>query len=374
MSAKPMLTIHPQARDSIKKLGLQGPLKKHFSQIPFQIDLSNNTNPLSPYLPNYPMIDPLELKQLYLDFIGNESLTPENLLFTVGSADGIDLILRGFAQPPSDVICVTDPTYFAYEHWATLYDLPIKKIPLTGDNFEDISVKNIKNIDPKIFILCNPNNPTGTQVRTETIENICQTINGLVVIDEAYIEFSDQESAAKMLHKYDNLVILRTLSKAWGMAGARCGIILADKRIINTLLYVQAPFSFSIPTQDSVREGLTHSTPLKQSWEIIKQERDKLVQSLKGLSCVSKVYPSQSNFVMVILKDFDKTFARLLNRGIYVASCRWAIPSAIRISVSTKNNNQALLQALDECAIDGPLSCDIPSTPQGIKREGTGTL
>lgn len=235
------LAIHPLARDSLKKLSLQGALKKHFAQVPFEIDLSDNTNPLSPYLPNYPHIDPVGIKQLYLDYVGNSQLKPENILFTVGSSDGLDLILRGFAQPPNDVICITDPTYFAYEHWATLYDLPVKKVPLTGDNFEDIAVDEIQRINPKIFVLCNPNNPTGTQISPETIEKICQSLSGLVVIDEAYIEFSSQQSMTNILHKYENLVILRTLSKAWGMAGARCGIILGINGSLTRY------FSFKLP-------------------------------------------------------------------------------------------------------------------------------
>lgn len=343
------LAIHPHARQSLKKLGIQGPLKKHFSRVSFNIDLSNNINPHSPYLPDYPLIDPIEIKQLYLDFIGNKNLTPENILFTVGAADGLDLILRGFAQPPNDVICITDPTYFAYEHWATLYDLQIKKVPLQGDNYDLLNVEEISCINPKIFILCNPNNPTGTQVGIETIERLCNSISGLVVIDEAYIEFSDQESAANILHKYENLIVLRTLSKGWGMAGARCGIILGDYRVINTLLYVQTPFSFSIPTQEWVQKCLTNPAPLKESWNIIKKERDQLYKSLCSLSCVEKAFPSKANFIMVILKDYEKTFARLLNTGIYVASCRSAVPNAIRISVSTTDNNKALMDALNQC-------------------------
>ena len=349
MSTSPNLDIHPHARQSLKKLGLQGPLKKYFSQVPFDIDMSENTNPFSQYLPNYPHINPIEIKQLYLDYVGNSLLKPENLLFTVGAADGLDLILRGFAQPPSDIICLTDPTYFAYEHLATLYDLPVKKVPLKGDHFEDLDIEEIKRINPKIFILCNPNNPTGTQVKAGTIEKICQSISGLVVVDEVYIEFSDQESSAHLLDKYENLVVIRTLSKAWGMAGARCGVILGDKRIINALMLVQAPFSFSIPTQDSVRQALANPTPIKETWQVIKQERDQLVKTLATLSCVEKVYPSQSNFVMVTLKDYEKTFARILAKGIYVASCRSAVPNSIRISVSTKNNNEALLEALNQC-------------------------
>jgi histidinol-phosphate aminotransferase len=343
------LQIHPHARQSLKKLGLQGPLKKHFSQIPISIDLSNNINPHSPYLPEYPLIDPIELKQLYLDYIGNKNLKADNVLFTVGAADGIDLILRSFAQPPSDVICITDPTYFAYERWTTLYDLQVKRVPLKGNHYEQLDIEELKRTNPKIFILCNPNNPTGTQVSLAEIEKICQTVSGLVVVDEAYIEFSNQESAATLLHKYENLVILRTLSKGWGMAGARCGIILADPTIINTLLLVQTPFTFSIPTQEWVRKGLMNSAPLKQSWEVLKQERDQLYQTLQTLSCVEKVIPSQTNFIMVILKDYDKTFARLISKGIYVASCRSAAPNAIRISVSTGDHNKALIDALNQC-------------------------
>jgi histidinol-phosphate aminotransferase len=343
------LAIHPHARHSLKKLGLQGPLKKHFSRVPFNIDLSKNINPHSPYLPDYPIIDPIEIKQLYLDYVGNSQLKPDNVLFTVGAADGLDLILRGFAQPPSDVICITDPTYFAYEHWATLYDLQIEKVPLKGENYDVLDIEEIQRINPKMFILCNPNNPTGTQIHLETIEKICQTISGLVVIDEAYIEFSNQESVANILHKYENLIILRTLSKGWGMAGARCGVILGDDRIINTLLYVQTPFSFSIPTQEWVQKCLENPAPLKESWNLIKKERDQLYNKLCSISCVEKAFPSQTNFIMVILKDYEKTFTRLLNNGIYVASCRSAVPKAVRISVSTNDHHHALLEALNQC-------------------------
>lgn len=345
------LVIHPHARQSLKKLQLPGPVMKHLAQINCAIDLSESTNPHAPYLANYPKIDPTEIKQLYLNTLENPHLKPENVLFTVGSVDGMDLILRGFAEPHKDVVCLTDPTFPAYEHWATLYDLPIEKVPLKGENFETLMVGAIQRIDPKIFILCDPNNPTGTQVTSGTIEKVCQTISGLVVVDEAYIEFSDRPSVVKILHHYGNLVVLRTLSKAWGMAGVRCGIVLADERIINTLLYVQAPFGFSKPAQDWVHRCLARSALIKSTWDLIKKDRDRLIRDLSSLPCIQKVYPSHSNFVMAILKDFEKTWAHIVKSGIYVADTRSIVPNSIKISISTKEKNQALIGSLKKVSL-----------------------
>ena len=340
------LALHPHARQSLKKLSLPGPMMKYLAHISCAVDLSNSTNPYSPYLPDYPDIDPIDLKQLYLNTLENNHLKPKNLLFTVGSVDGMDLILRGFAEPYKDIVCVTDPTFPAYEHWATLYDLPVEKVPLKGENYEELMVGAIHRINPKIFILCDPNNPTGTQVSPGTVEKICSAISGLVVVDEAYIEFSGQPSATKILHNHGNLIVLRTLSKGWGMAGARCGMVLSDERIINTLLYIQAPFSLSQPSQEWVKKCLIDPSAIQASWQTLKKDRDYLACELGRLPCIRKVYPSQANFIMAILNDFEETFEWIEKAGIHVADNRRLVADSIKISISTPEDNEALLEAL----------------------------
>lgn len=262
------MLIHPKARPIISKLSLPTPIKKYFSNLDWEIDLSNNTNPYIEGFSEYPDVKQHDLKKLYLNQIlslnplssftkeEREVFTSDNVLFTAGSMEGLDLILRTFSEPKKDVICVTSPTFSAYEHWALIHGLCVKTIPLFGEELDQIKIEDVSKLDPKIVFLCDPNNPTGTKLSPETIHKLCDSLDGLVIVDEAYIEFSDQSSSIFCLNKYKNLIILRTFSKAWGLAGVRCGVVIADKLIIHALRYVQLPFAFSSPAQEKVAELL----------------------------------------------------------------------------------------------------------------------
>ncbi|MBS0272434.1 MAG: aminotransferase class I/II-fold pyridoxal phosphate-dependent enzyme [Proteobacteria bacterium] len=348
------MIIHPKARSLISKLSLPNPIQKYFSNLDWEIDLSNNTNPYGGNFSEYPDVKQNELKKLYLDTILSINPPPVNditlgignILFTAGSMEGIDLILRTFSEPKEDLVCVTSPSFSAYTHWALIHGIRLQTMPLLGDNLAYLDIETILRINPKMMFICNPNNPTGTKIAPNTIETLCHSMNGFVVVDEAYIEFSDDSSSLFCLNKYKNLIILRTFSKAWGLAGIRCGAILADTSVINTLRYVQLPFSISTPSQTSVIARLEDPKSTLESWEKIKKSRTGLIEELLTFKGVSTVFVSETNFIMVILKNFPQTMRLLSQQKIHVLDCSSSLPNAIRVSIGTESQNQRFLEVI----------------------------
>jgi len=351
--------LHPMARKVLSTLRLPGPVHKHFTQVSYPIDLSENTNPYGGDLSDYPPLEPIDLKESYIDLClkfdqqkgAQENYPrpgPENALFTVGAIDGMDLMLRAFAEPDKDTICLTNPTFPAYEHWARLANIDVQKVPLLGQDFDEFDISQIKKINPKIVFLCDPNNPTATQLKPGLILELCAAIEGFVVVDEAYIEFSTRPSLLPSLKKHPNLVILRTLSKGWGLAGARCGVLLAEETIINTLWYVHIPFGVSTLTQQAVRERLRNPHAIMASWETLRNDRDKLIKELIALPTVSYIYKSQTNFILVQLRHFSKAMETLRRFGICVLDCHNQVENTIRITISTPENNHKAMEAFQK--------------------------
>lgn len=352
------MLIHQKARAIISTLAIPSPINKYFSNDKWELDLSNNTNPYIEGFSNYPDVKQNKLKNLYLNRIlrlnhsintkkqQTFTITSENLLFTVGSLEGIDILLRTFCEPNNDTICVLHPAFSAYEHWALLHNLKVKMIPLQGKNFDTFSIEKIVREDPKMVFICNPNNPIGTPIKPEVIEQLCDSIKGFVVVDEAYIEFSNQKSFLFYLNKYKNLIVLRTFSKAWGLAGVRCGVILADELIIHSLRYVQLPFSLPSPTQDLVRQCLTYPDKIFASWQRIRNDRQNLIKELSTLRIVERVFKSETNFIMIILKDSKNVLNLLKEHKILVLDCSTSIPHSIRISLGTETQNKKFLEVM----------------------------
>ena len=330
-----------------------GPIRKALAEQVIDVDLSNNTNPFLGNMAEYPDVLQTNLKKNYCEIIGQmnlpmglygtDTLSPENILFTVGSCEGIDLLLRSFAEPNQDQIIVTDPSFPAYEHWGLIHNLKVKKIPLRGENYNRLSVPDILKEKSSMLFLCNPNNPTSTVLDLDILEELCMTYKGLLVVDEAYIEFSDIPSLVHQIHRFKNLVVLRTLSKAWGLAAARCGAVIAHPSVINTLRYVQIPFGFCSPSQEIVRERCDHPDMMFESWKKIREERDILVEKLSDHDSVERILPSHSNFIFVILKDFERTTRELQVNKIFVVDCSRQIPNGIRVTVGTREENEAFL-------------------------------
>ena len=350
--------IHPNARKIVSKLTIPSPIKKYWSRDQWEIDLSNNTNPYVGGFSEYPDVKQEDIKNLYLSRIQqlnffadikkeqNSKITSENILFTVGSMEGIDILLRTFCEPNKDTIAVLHPTFSAYEHWALIHNLDVQQIPLSGQDLNTFSLEEVMNIKPRMIFICNPNNPIGTTLTSAGIEKLCQSIDGFVVVDEAYIEFSDQSSALIYLNKYKNLIILRTFSKAWGLAGVRCGIILADKPIIHSLRYVQLPFGLSAPTQDLVKQCLSFPEKTFASWQKIKNNRQNLIKELSTIGAVERVFKSETNFLMLVLKDSPRVMQLLKEYKIQVLDCSTSIPHAIRVSLGTEDQNRKFIEVI----------------------------
>jgi len=312
------------------------------------IFLDANENPYpSPYN-RYP--DPLQWKvKEKLAVI--KKVRPEQIFLGNGSDEAIDLVIRAFCEPNQDSILITDPTYGMYAVCAEVNAVHIQRVTLTPDFDIDLD-KTWKTIDPstKVIFLCSPNNPTGNLLSNDKIKAIVQEFRGLVVIDEAYIDFTQSKSFAEELHDYPNLVVLQTFSKAWGLAGLRLGMAFASKDIINILNKIKYPYNVNVQTQDLALKSLGF-TRQKDQWvvEIIEQ-RKKMEAELSTLSITKKIYHSDSNFLLVRVQEAVKTYQYLMNRGIIVRdrSNVTLCNDCLRITIGTPAENVRLLKALKE--------------------------
>ncbi|EPH44689.1 putative Histidinol-phosphate aminotransferase 2 [Streptomyces aurantiacus JA 4570] len=316
------------------------------------VDLSSNTNPFLGGEGQYPHLDTAELARTYLTTIGGlpghegvGALSTDHLLFTSGAVDGVMLLLAALASP-GERVCVTPPTFPLYTHFARVLRLPVVEAPLRGDELSELDTEGILAADPRVTILCDPNNPVGTRLDRAQVLDLVARARGLVVIDEAYVEFSENPSYAGLIERHDNLIVLRTLSKAWGLAGARCGIALAQPGLVEALRRVQVPFGFTDASQRSVRDRLTNSGPALAAIASIRAERDRMAAALAEHPVVERVFPSETNFLLVRLHKHERVMERLRGAGIAVADTGHVVPATCRVSVGDRRANDALLEAL----------------------------
>ncbi|QEU96334.1 aminotransferase class I/II-fold pyridoxal phosphate-dependent enzyme [Streptomyces kanamyceticus] len=316
------------------------------------IDLSSNTNPFLGADALYPHLDTTELARTYLAAIaelpghqGVDTLSPEHVLFSSGSVDGVMLLLAALASP-GETVCVTPPTFPLYAHFARVLRLPVVDAPLRGDDLRELDVAAILAAEPRVTFLCDPNNPVGTRLDRAQVLDLVTRTRGIVVIDEAYAEFSDTPSYAGLVAAHDNLIVLRTLSKAWGLAGARCGIALARPGLIDALRRVQVPFGFTDASQRAARHRLTNREEALGSVRRIRAERDRMASALAEHPSVERVFPSETNFLLVRLHKHEQVMARFAAAGIVVADTGFVIPATCRISIGDPRANDTLLAAL----------------------------
>ncbi|MGW0534822.1 aminotransferase class I/II-fold pyridoxal phosphate-dependent enzyme [Streptomyces sp. NPDC003032] len=316
------------------------------------VDLSSNTNPFLGAEGQYPHLDTAELASTYLSTIaklpghaGVGALSTDHLLFTSGAVDAVMLLLAALASP-GEPVCVTPPTFELYAHFARLLRLPVVEAPLRGDDLSGLDTERILAADPRVTILCDPNNPVGTRLDRARVLDLVTRTRGLVVIDEAYVEFSEHSSYAGLVARHDNLIVLRTLSKAWGLASARCGIALARPGIVDALRRVQVPFGFTDASQRAVRDRLTNSRRALAAMRLIRAERDRMAAALAGHPAVERVFPSEANFLLVRLHGHERVMAQLRDAGIIVADTGRLVPATCRVSIGTRRANDMLLDAL----------------------------
>ena len=312
------------------------------------IFLDANENPYpSPYN-RYP--DPLQWK-VKEKLAPIKKVRPEQIFLGNGSDEAIDLVIRAFCEPGTDSILITDPTYGMYAVCADVNAVNVQRVTLTTDFDLDLD-KIWKTIDSttKVIFLCSPNNPTGNLLNNDKIKEVMQKFRGLVVIDEAYIDFTSSKSFAEELDEYPNLIVLQTFSKAWGLAGLRLGMAFASRDIINILNKIKYPYNVNIQTQDLALKTLAFQRQ-KEQWVIeIIEQRKRMETELSMLPITKKVYHSDSNFLLVQVKEAVKTYQFLMNRGIIVRdrSNVTLCNDCLRITIGTPAENVRLLKALKE--------------------------
>lgn len=328
-------------------------------QVSATVRLNANEAPHSPWQPDtrdglnrYPEIRPQRLQaRLATLFDAN----PGTLLATRGSSEAIDALIRAFCRPYTDNIVVTPPTFSMYRVYADVQAAETINVPLRADHdfaLDTDAVLDACTPETKLLFICSPNNPTGALVPREDILALVQSRAGqsLVVVDEAYLEFSGGRSVAGEIGQHDNLVVLRTLSKAWGLAGVRCGALVASPAVVAMLERVLAPYSFSTPATDCLLEALD-STRVPDARQLVRQtiaERERLEQQLARLDCVRHIWHSDSNFLLVQFDDLAAVHQRVSKARILIREFAGdrMLENCARITVGNPEENDLLLAAL----------------------------
>ncbi len=293
----------------------------------------------------YPGQQPQDLRNRLADIYG---VVPEQLMLGRGADEAIDILLRTFCEARQDKILLCSPTFGYFTTAAQVQGASITDVPLADDFSWDIpAVLNaIEAESPKLTFLCSPNNPTGNSLSAGQIQQVCQaSVNGLVVVDEAYIEFSSQNSVIALQSEFQNLVVLRTLSKMYALAGVRMGVCVADPRIIALMLKVLPPYPIPRPVETAVMKALSPATIAvhKSRRNLIRTERDRVFAELQGSDFVEKTYPSDANFILFKAKNIDKMLGELRAANVRIRDFRSKLPDHFRISIgSAEENNIAL--------------------------------
>lgn len=309
--------------------------------------LDANENPFASAYNRYPDARQQKLREI----VGKlKKVRPDQLLLINGSDEAIDLLMRTFCEPGKDNIIIPQPTYGMYATYAAINNVEVRNVPLRT-NFElDIEVV-LKATDTKtkMIFLCSPNNPSGTLLSPAFIETLLSNFHGLVIIDEAYIDFSGTPSWTVKLENFRNLVVLQTFSKAWGLAGLRLGMCMADPQIIGLLNKIKPPYNISSFTERRViREIQNNQSLVKKRIATLKRERERLRKALSSLSIVKRVHPSDANFLLVEVTNAAEAYIALIERGIVVRNRSSALhcKNCLRITVGTPAQNKKLLNVL----------------------------
>ncbi len=346
-----MFDLNNLLRENIKKLVPYSSARSEFSgQASIFLDANENSygSPLSKWYNRYP--DPLQLEvKEKLSTI--KHVPVPNIFLGNGSDECIDVLYRSFCEPGKDNVITTPPTYGMYEVSAHINDVAIKNVPLLANYQLNVpAIEDAIDDQTKMIFLCSPNNPTGNSLQREDIEVILNNYYGLVVIDEAYINFSRHRSFIQELAEYPNLVVLQTLSKAWGLAALRVGMAFASQQIIEVMNKVKPPYNINQPSQELVLRALDEVELVNTMIKEIVQERESLSLHLQALPVVEEVYPSDANFLLVKVKDAKSVYDALLESGIVVRDRSKVLlcEGCLRITVGTQTENVELINRLQE--------------------------
>jgi histidinol-phosphate aminotransferase len=310
--------------------------------------LDANESPFQNEINRYPNNKHIDLKQTLLEL---NQLSNGQIVLGNGTDEILDLIMRVFCNPSSDKIITIPPTYGMYDVIAKTNNVENIKVPLKSNftlNLEEL--KKSFSEKTKLLFLCSPNNPTGNSFSRKDLIDLIESFNGVVVIDEAYINFSSNSSLVSLINKYNNLIVTQTMSKAFGMAGIRLGMGFSNNKIINYINKIKPPYNINLLTEKRALKELKNIDTIKTNIKIILDERNKLIDSLNELSFIIKVYPSDSNFILIKVDDADLRYKQLIEKGIVLRnrSKELLCDNCLRITIGTPYENELLIKNFKE--------------------------
>ncbi len=338
--------IAKMLRPSIAKLQAYSSARDEFQDAGSEHTfLDANENPFENGLNRYPDPNQIAVKNRLSEIKGIQS---ENILLGNGSDEVLDLIFRAFCEPNKDNIIINPPTYGMYKVLAALNNVAIKNVPLTND-FQLQTNRIIASVDKntKIVFVCSPNNPTGNLMQISAIKKLLEQ-DILVVIDEAYIDFTEEKSWLQEVKNYNNLIVTQTLSKAYGLAGIRLGICYSNSVIINILQKIKMPYNVNVLTQSTALKSLENNATVEKEIQRILKNREALIVSLKKISFIETIYPSDANFLLVKVDDANLRYQQLIENDVVVRN-RTNEPlcnNCLRITVGTAQENEKLIKNL----------------------------
>lgn len=349
-----MFDLNGLLRDNIKRLVPYSTARDEFKgEASVFLDANENSfgSPLPVNYNRYP--DPMQWKVKY-KLADIKGVPPQNIFLGNGSDEVIDVLYRSFCRPGIDNVVLFPPTYGMYEVSANINDVIVRKVSLTPDYQLDMAaLQEAVDQNTKLIFICSPNNPTGNSIHRSDIELILNNFDGIVVIDEAYINYARQKTFIQELTEYPNLVIMQTLSKAWGLAALRLGMAFAGEEIINVLNKVKPPYNINQAAQDLVLQALDNTEQVNEWIKETVVERDKLAAALATLPQVLQIYPSDANFLLAKTTDAKGIYNHLVQKGIIVRdrSKVELCNGCLRITVGTPEENAVLVKSIQEVAV-----------------------
>lgn len=335
-------------RDNVKVLKPYSSARDEFEDFDTadMVFLDANENPYNSGVNRYPDPQQASVKNILAK---QNKVNPNQMLLGNGSDEVLDLIFRAFCEPKKDNVITLPPTYGMYGVLANINAVENREVLLSTD-FQPQIEKIFKAIDDntKMIFLCSPNNPTGNSFSEESVTTLLEHFNGLIVIDEAYIDFSEKESWLKKIDQYPNLIITQTLSKAYGLAGIRLGICYASSEIIAVLNKIKPPYNVNELTQKRALERLNNTNAIQSEIVTIIEQRDELLKILLDIKYVEKIYPTEANFILIKVDDANKRYDDLIAKGIVIRN-RTTQPlceNCLRLTIGTEEENKKLIEAL----------------------------
>ena len=342
------MNLNKLIRPAVKAMKSYSSARDEFeSQDKDLVFLDANENPFPNGLNRYP--DPQQM-QLKNKLAALKGLRPSQILCGNGSDEVLDLIFRAFCEPNKDAIITLTPTYGMYAVLANLNGIQQQCVSLTTDFQIDVpAVLNAIRPNSKLLFICSPNNPSGNVMSRTAIKEILKAFKGLVVIDEAYIDFTDTESWLEDLSEHPNLVVTQTLSKAYGLAGIRLGICYASEEIIAVLNKIKPPYNINSLTQKAAISAISQRENTKQQLKTILDQRTELIKEFKKIAWIEKLYPTDANFILIRVDNANLRYEQLKNKGIIVRNRTRedGCTNCLRITVGTAEENKRLINTLN---------------------------